>query len=268
MNHTNILMIHTESWDGRLLGCQNTQPAMAGATPNIDALAEEGTLFENAYCTNPICCPSRANMLSGTYTHRCESWDNYKGLETGMWTYHDALSQTHDVLLLGKHNDYLSGSHTVMNRIASFLEPLNTVPRPVMDADPAQEYSIDNGNKRRFHEKDWQMADRAIEFLRSRRATDKPFFLCLNPGLVHAAFRTNRHWLEKIPVELVDVPPVDDTAHPANVYQQKAKAWRHGFDEETVKTVRRIYFAMCAEADAIVGDVVAALRDAVYKTTR
>ena len=79
----NILMIHMESWDGRMLGCQGYHPAMKEATPNIDALAALGTRFANAYCTNPICCPSRANMLSGTYTHECESWNNFKGLETG-----------------------------------------------------------------------------------------------------------------------------------------------------------------------------------------
>ncbi|MBT3289953.1 MAG: sulfatase-like hydrolase/transferase [Victivallales bacterium] len=262
MAQMNILMFHAESWDGRMLGCQGIHPALAEATPNIDRLAANGTLFENAYCTNPICCPSRANMLSGTYTHRCESWNNFKGLERGMWTYHQAVAATHDTLLLGKHMDHLTGTHSVMNRIADFLEPLNTVPRPVMNADSAQEYSVSPGTDRRCHTRDWQSADRAIEFIKSRGDSEKPFFICLNPGLVHAAFRTNEYWLNKIPADLVDVPPIDETAHPANVYQQKAKGWRQGFGDETVKTIRRIYFAMCAEADAIVGELMAALAEA------
>jgi arylsulfatase K len=256
----NILMFHAESWDGRMLGCQDIHPAMAKATPNIDALAAEGTLFTDTYCSNAICCPSRANMLSGTYTHKNESWCNFKGLEKGMWVYHEALAATHDVVLLGKHMDYLTGTHSVMNRIADFLEPLNTAPRPVMNADSAQEYSVDPGNERRYHTRDWESADQAIDYLRNRKPGDKPFFVCLNPGLVHAAFRTNQYWLDKIPVDLVDLPPIDETAHPANVYQQQAKGWRHGLDDETVKTVRRIYFAMCAEADAIVGDIISALK--------
>ena len=74
---------------------------------NIDRLAAQGTLFRNAYCTNPICCPSRANMLSGTYTHECESWNNFKGLEEGMWTYDKGLRKSHDVKLLGKHGDHV-----------------------------------------------------------------------------------------------------------------------------------------------------------------
>jgi len=266
----NILMIHAESWDGRMLGCQNLHPAMANATPSIDALARRGILFANAYCTNPICCPSRANMLSGTYTHECESWNNFKGLETGMWTYCRALRKTHDVRLLGKHDDYLTGHHSVMNRVADMLEPLNTAGRPVMDFDTAQDIRVSSDGGHRYHSEDWNMFDEAADFLRRKTATagdatgsddGRPFFLCLNPGLVHAAFHTNRHWLDKIPEELVDVPPLDETDHPANRYQLKAKAWRNGLDEETVRLVRRIYFAMCAEADAMVGELLSVLDD-------
>lgn len=261
MTRHNIIHFHAESWDGRMLGCQGFHPAMAKATPNIDRLAAQGTLFENAYCTNPICCPSRANMLSGTYTHTCESWSNFKGLEQGMWTYHAGLRNTHDVLLLGKHMDYLTGGHSVMNRVADFLEPLNVNAYPVMNADGAQDFSVDPGTEREFHKRDWHLARQAIEFIRQGRSGDNRFFISLNPGLVHAAFRTNKFWLDRIPEELVDIPPVDQSGHPANEYQKKSKAWRQGFDDGTVRTIRRIYFAMCAEADAIVGEIMAAVED-------
>ncbi len=261
MRRPNIIHFHAESWDGRMLGCQGIHSAMAGTTPNIDRLAAEGTLFQNAYCTNPICCPSRANMLSGTYTHKCESWSNFKGLEQGMWTYHQGLCQSHDVLLLGKHMDYLTGGHSVMNRVADFLEPLNIASLPVMDADPAQEYGVDPGTERQYHQHDWKSARQAIEFIRTRKHRGRPFFISFNSGLVHAAFRTNQYWLDRIPEELVDMPPMDETRHPAEEYQKKAKAWRYGFDEATVKTVRRIYFAMCAEADAIVGEIMSSLQE-------
>jgi len=263
----NIVMIHMESWDGRMLGCQGFHPAMANATPNIDALARRGTLFANAYCTNPICCPSRANMLSGTYTHECESWNNFKGLETGMWTYCRGLRSTHDVKLLGKHGDHLTGGHSVMNRIADTLEALNVNSYPVMECDTAQDIDVAASRERRFHRRDWEMFDNAAAFLRQQADTpaagaapaQRPFFLCLNPGLVHAAFHTNEYWLEQIPEELIDVPPLDETNHPANIYQQKSKGWRNGFDDHTVRRVRRFYFAMCAEADAMVGELLATL---------
>lgn len=38
-------------------------------TPNIDRIADEGVRFNNSFCTNAICAPSRAVMLTGKYSH-------------------------------------------------------------------------------------------------------------------------------------------------------------------------------------------------------
>lgn len=39
------------------------------ATPHIDRIAEAGMRFDAAFCTNAICTPSRAAILTGTYNH-------------------------------------------------------------------------------------------------------------------------------------------------------------------------------------------------------
>ncbi|MFZ9092274.1 MAG: sulfatase-like hydrolase/transferase, partial [Planctomycetaceae bacterium] len=46
-------------WVGRLKGHPHVK------TPNIDALAERGTLFTNAHCQAPICNPSRTSVMTG-----------------------------------------------------------------------------------------------------------------------------------------------------------------------------------------------------------
>ncbi len=38
-------------------------------TPNLDRIANEGMRFNNCFCTNSICAPSRATILTGTYNH-------------------------------------------------------------------------------------------------------------------------------------------------------------------------------------------------------
>lgn len=38
-------------------------------TPTIDSLADEGICFDNAFCTNSICTPSRACIITGQYDH-------------------------------------------------------------------------------------------------------------------------------------------------------------------------------------------------------
>lgn len=38
-------------------------------TPNIDRIADEGMRFDNCFCTNSICTPSRAVILTGQYSH-------------------------------------------------------------------------------------------------------------------------------------------------------------------------------------------------------
>ncbi len=44
------------------LGCYGDKTAK---TPNIDRLAERSTLFENAYCNQAVCAPSRNSLLTG-----------------------------------------------------------------------------------------------------------------------------------------------------------------------------------------------------------
>lgn len=38
-------------------------------TPNLDRIANEGMRLDNCFCTNSICSPSRATILTGTYNH-------------------------------------------------------------------------------------------------------------------------------------------------------------------------------------------------------
>lgn len=74
-------------------------------TPNIDRIANEGALLENALCTNAICGPSRAAILTGKYSHVNGYYKNYKGgvFNNKQWTYPQALKDAgYQTALVGK----------------------------------------------------------------------------------------------------------------------------------------------------------------------
>ncbi|WJH34959.1 sulfatase-like hydrolase/transferase [Paenibacillus sp. CC-CFT747] len=60
----NILWICTDQQRFDTLGCYGNE---AVRTPNIDRLAQQGVLFEQAYCQSTVCAPSRGSFLTGRY---------------------------------------------------------------------------------------------------------------------------------------------------------------------------------------------------------
>lgn len=67
-------------------------------TPHLDALAAEGALFESCFCTNSLCAPSRATILTGTYSHINgvrSLWEHFDASQpTFVSALHDAGYQT------------------------------------------------------------------------------------------------------------------------------------------------------------------------------
>jgi iduronate 2-sulfatase len=59
----NVLLIVSDDLNNAL-GCYG-DPRIK--TPNLDRLAQRGVLFERAYCSYPLCGPSRNSMLTGLY---------------------------------------------------------------------------------------------------------------------------------------------------------------------------------------------------------
>ena len=62
----NILLVMTDDQQHGQMGCAGHQIL---ETPAMDRLASEGTRFSNALCTNSLCAPGRATVLTGCYSH-------------------------------------------------------------------------------------------------------------------------------------------------------------------------------------------------------
>ena len=65
----NILFILSDDHSANALGCYPSRLADLAPTPNLDRLATEGVRLTNCFCTNSICTPSRATILTGQYSH-------------------------------------------------------------------------------------------------------------------------------------------------------------------------------------------------------
>ena len=64
--HPNILVIITDQQRADTMACYGNEWIQ---TPNMNALANESFVFQNAYVAQPVCTPSRSTMLTGTYPH-------------------------------------------------------------------------------------------------------------------------------------------------------------------------------------------------------
>jgi arylsulfatase A-like enzyme len=80
----NILFILTDDHAAHAMSCYGSR---INSTPNLDRIAEAGIRCDRVYCTNSICAPSRACILSGTYNH-----------VNGVRTLHDRFDGSQDTI--------------------------------------------------------------------------------------------------------------------------------------------------------------------------
>jgi len=164
-------------------------------TPNLDRLASEGLSFENAFCTSPMCVPTRTSQLCGQWTQQhgtlanfdCESpkflspdKPNFpKALKkenisldfVGRWHVHPELKPTDfgfDTFLSdGEYHNY---------RKKIGVKPLPIENGFIGNADP-----YITPEQSRLH---WS-ADRLIEKLRLRVKNGKPFYMNMDTHEPH-----------------------------------------------------------------------------------
>src|SRR5688500_17578643 len=58
----NIVLIFADDWGISDLSCYGRQDQK---TPRLDRMAAEGIRFTAGYCSQPICSPSRAGLMTG-----------------------------------------------------------------------------------------------------------------------------------------------------------------------------------------------------------
>ncbi len=96
----NIVFIFSDDHALRTIGAYGSG---LNETPNIDRIAKEGVLFTRSYCTNSICCPSRASILTGKHSHKNGVTRNGSPWNGNQFVFTRALSQAgYKTAVIGK----------------------------------------------------------------------------------------------------------------------------------------------------------------------
>ena len=109
-NRPNILLVMTDQQRYDSLGY--ARPGLISDTPNLDALAAAGVIFEQAYSSDTACIPARSSLLTGLLPHRVPTGGGNRpraqtasglALTEGYWTLAHALRDAgYDTALFGK----------------------------------------------------------------------------------------------------------------------------------------------------------------------
>ncbi len=104
-NRPNIIFILSDDHTTKAISAYGGLYKDIAPTPNIDRIANEGAILKNTFATNSICGPSRASILTGTYSHINGYYKNYKGgvFDNSQWTFPRELQKSgYNTALVGK----------------------------------------------------------------------------------------------------------------------------------------------------------------------
>ena len=96
----NIVFMFTDDHAPHAIGAYGSK---INKTPNLDRLAREGMLFRNSFCTNSICGPSRAVILTGKHSHLNGFMTNGDRFDGGQQTFAKLLRKAgYQTAMIGK----------------------------------------------------------------------------------------------------------------------------------------------------------------------
>ncbi len=96
----NIVFVFTDDHAAQAVSAYGSK---INETPNLDRLAAQGTLFENAFVANSICSPSRATLWTGVHSHINGVFTNREAFDGQQQTFPKILSEAgYETAMIGK----------------------------------------------------------------------------------------------------------------------------------------------------------------------
>jgi choline-sulfatase len=250
-------------------------------TPNIDALAAGGVVFESFYCNSPLCAPSRFSFLSGRQVSAIGAYDNAAEFPAEVPTFaHYLRDSGYRTVLSGKmHFCGADQLHGFEERLTTDIYPADFgwTPDWTRFAErPSWYHTMDSvtqaGPCARTNQIDFddevifQARQKIFDLARSRDR--RPFCMVASMTHPHDPYAIPQRYWDRYEGVEIDMPRV---SMPEDRLDPHSKRLRHvcGLDllpvnEAQVRAARRAYYGAVSYVDEQIGVLLEALRDSGF----
>ena len=215
----NILFIVSDDLANHAIGAYGNDLIR---TPNMDKLADYGVRFSRAFCTSPMCTPSRASLFTGRYPHATGTtllntalpeeqvtiaeYLAEHGYATGMFGkthFNSNLKHGFQVLVQeSDHKAYLAGIEaqqtTASVPMRPAWKPFQDHARVWLNADSATSGNLDKYSEGTY------FASQAAQFIEDNK--DTPFFVCVSFKEPHSPFNFPVEYYNSYDIEDISLP--------------------------------------------------------------
>lgn len=217
----NIIYIMSDDHAWNAIGAYQSRLASINPTPVLDQLAADGMLFTNVFCTNSICTPSRANILTGQYSQSNGVLDLDGALPVDRQYLPKELKELgYQTAMIGKwHLKYAPESFDYYNVLpvqGKYFDPILYTREP---GDKKQMIDFHGGIKREVNITQYQghssdvITDITLDWLENKRKKGQPFFLMHHYKAPHDDFEYSPRYKDYLadthipePVSLYEQP--------------------------------------------------------------
>lgn len=264
----NLVVFLTDNHNRAFLGAAG-HPMVK--TPALDSLAARGVRFANAYCSSPLCCPSRAAIATGRYPHQTGYWDNALAYDGRLPTWHHRVRDAgRDVTAIGKlhyrssEDDNGFTDEIDVMHIVEAKGALISLLRATQDGVPRREshlaiYQDSVPGEAEYQIYDFRVTGHAIDWLRQHRDAEKPWVLLVSYASPHPPFKVPQRFWDMYPLDDVPMPvqwrKADRPQHPADKYLAWMNSIEGDFEEEFVRRVVAGYCGLISHTDEQIGQV-------------